>query len=142
MQRASIQDPEHVKQMLGNPSRLELVHVISPPSPAPFQTYSSEEEAIASLNSGGKIPANRRVLPYVERAELATPAGQEANPNTPKPKKWVVIESPAIIDGSELRTASAVPSRAGGEEYEIAFSLKKAGADKFGAWTGANINEY
>ncbi len=53
-----------------------------------------------------------------------------------------MVESPAIIDGAELRTATANPARAGGEEYEIAFSLKKSGADKFGAWTGANINEY
>jgi preprotein translocase subunit SecD len=41
-----------------------------------------------------------------------------------------------------LRTATAAQSRAGGDEYEIDFSLKKTGADKFGAWTGANINEY
>src|SRR5207253_5643890 len=58
------------------------------------------------------------------------------------PKKWVVVESPAIIDGAELRTATANPARAGGEEYDINFALKKSGADKFGAWTGANINEY
>src|SRR5207245_6140949 len=31
---------------------------------------------------------------------------------------------------------------AGGNRYQITFSLKKNGADKFGAWTGANINEY
>jgi len=70
---------------------------------------------------------------------LATP---EANPNAAPPKKWVVVESPAIIDGAELRTATANPARAGGEEYDINFALKKSGADKFGAWTGANINEY
>ncbi len=27
-------------------------------------------------------------------------------------------------------------------KYDISFSLKKTGADKFGAWTGANVNEY
>jgi preprotein translocase subunit SecD len=42
-----------------------------------------------------------------------------------------------------LRNASAVPSQGGGaDDYEINFSLKRAGADKFGAWTGAHINEY
>ena len=139
LQMPGVQDPEHVKQLLAGQSHLELVHVVSPPSPAPSQTYSTKEEAIASLNSGGNIPTNRRVLPYTERSELAT---QGANPNAAPPKKWVVVESPAIIDGAELRTATANPARAGGEEYDINFALKKSGADKFGAWTGANINEY
>src|SRR5438132_7468245 len=139
LQMPGVQDPEHVKQLLAGQSHLELVHVVSPPSPAPSQTYSTNKEAIASLNSAGNIPTNRRVLPYTERSELAT---QEANPNAAPPKKWVVVESPAIIDGAELRTAAANPARAGGDEYEISFALKKSGADKFGAWTGANINEY
>src|SRR3989440_6774926 len=139
LQMPGVQDPEHVKQLLAGQSHLELVHVVSPPSPAPHQTYSTKEEAIASLNSGGNIPTNRRVLPYTERSELAT---QEASPNAAPPKKWVVVESPAIIDGAELRTATANPARAGGEDYQIQFALKKSGADKFGAWTGANINAY
>ena len=70
-----------------------------------------------------------RVLPYVESI------GQD------EPTKWVVVESPAIIDSSDLRTASAVPRR-DSDDYYIQFMLKKAGSDKFGAWTGANINEY
>ncbi len=141
LQMPGIQDPEHVKRLLGNPSRLQLVHVVSPASPSPVQTYATKEEAIAALNSGGNIPANRRVVPYIERADSATTAAQEAKPET-KPTKWVVVESPGIIDGAELRTATAVPSRAGGEEYEIAFSLKPSGATKFGNWTGANIDQY
>jgi preprotein translocase subunit SecD len=141
LQMPGITDPEHVKQLLKAQSHLELVHVVSPPNPAPYQTYPTREEAIASLNSGGNIPANRRVLPNIERAELATSQGQDANAQ--KPPKWVVVESPAIIDGIELRNAAASQTRGGGsDEYEIDFSLKKSGADKFGAWTGANINEY
>jgi preprotein translocase subunit SecD len=139
LQMPGIQDPEHVKQLLAGQSHLEMVHVISPPSPSSVQTYATKEEAIASLNSGGNIPANRRVLPYTEREDLTS---TDQNANTPKPTKYVVVESPAIIDGIELRTASAVAERAGGDKYNISFSLKKTGADKFGAWTGANINEY
>ncbi len=140
LQMPGVQDPERIKNLLRGESRLELVHVISPPSPAPSQTYSSEAEAIASLNSGGTVPSNRRVLPYKERVD---PADSKQDPNQEKPTRWVVVESPAIIDGSELRNATAVPARAGSaDEYEISFSLKKAGADKFGAWTGANINQY
>jgi len=140
LQMPGIQDPERVKQLLAGQSHLELVHVISPAAPASTQTYASKEEAVASLNSGGNIPANRRVLQYSERTELA--GTDQANPNTQPAKKWVVVESPAIIDGSELRNANAIQASAGADDYQIQFSLKKVGADKFGAWTGSNINEY
>jgi len=137
-----ITDPERVKRLLGTPSRLELVHVVSAANPSPYQTYPTKEEAINSLNSGGVIPANRKVLPVLERPDAATPAGQDTAANAPPLTRWVVVESPAIVDGSELRSAQGVQTRNGGNDYEISFSLKKAGADKFGAWTGANINEY
>ena len=137
LQMPGVQDPERVKNVLQGESRLELVHVISPPSPQPAQTYATEQEAIASLNSAGTVPPNRRVLPYQERPDSA------ADPNQPKTRQWVVIEVPAIIDGSELRNAAASQSQGGrADEFEIDFSLKKAGADKFGAWTGSHINEY
>jgi preprotein translocase subunit SecD len=139
VQMPGIQDPERVKQLLKAESKLELVHVVSPPSPQPAQTYATEEEAKASL--GGTVPQNRRILPYAERNEPSA-AGQTPNDQNAPPKKWVVVESPAIINGSELRNASAVQGRGGADDYQISFALKPAGADKFGAWTGANINEY
>lgn len=134
VQMPGIQDPERVKQLLKAESRLELVKVISPPNPN-LATYTTEEEAKATL--GGNVPANRRVLPYAERAELAA-----ATPGqTQGQKKWVVIETPAVVDGNELRTAAATAGQ-GGADYQISFALKPGGAQKFGAWTGANINEY
>ena len=138
LQMPGVQDPERIKMLLAGESRLELVHVVSPPSPSPAQKFSSEEEAKASL--GGTVPANRRILPYLERMERSS----EASTNQPeKPKSWVVVEAPAVIDGSQLRNATAVPTRAGStQDYEINFALKKDGADKFGAWTGSHINEY
>ncbi|HSL54919.1 MAG TPA: protein translocase subunit SecD [Pyrinomonadaceae bacterium] len=137
LQMPGVQDPERVKEILKGESRLELVHVISPPNPSPAATYATEQEAIASLNSAGIVPPNRKILPYSERIEKSD------DPNQPKEKRWVVVETPAIIDGSELRNATAIPSQGGGvDDYEINFSLKKSGADKFGAWTGAHINEY
>jgi len=139
LQMPGVQDPERVKEILKGESRLELVHVVSPPSPAPAQTYNSEAEALASLNSGGAVPSNRKVLPYAERIESNADAAKQQE----KPKRWAVVELPAIIDGSELRNATAIPTRAGGQEdFEINFALKKTGADKFGAWTGSHINEY
>jgi len=137
LQMPGVQDPERVKDILKGESRLELVHIVSPPSPSPATEYATEQEAIASLNSGGVVPPNRRVLPYTERIE------KSADPNEQKQTRWVVVELPAIIDGSELRNATAIPAQGGrADDYEINFSLKKSGADKFGAWTGSHINEY
>jgi preprotein translocase subunit SecD len=139
LQMPGVQDPERVKRILQGESRLELVHVIGPQSPAPATTYPTEADAISSLNSAGTVPPNRRVLPYQERMDKTS----AADPNQQKPKQWVVVELPAIIDGSELRNAAAIPAQGGrADDYEINFSLKKAGAEKFGAWTGAHINEY
>jgi len=137
LQMPGVQDPERVKDILKGESRLELVHVVSPPNPSPAMTYTTEAEAVAGLNSGGTIPPNRKVLPYSERIEKTD------DPTVQREKRWVIVETPAIIDGSELRNASAIPSQGGrADDYEINFSLKKTGADKFGAWTGAHINEY
>ncbi len=138
LQMPGLQDPERIKKMLAGESKLELVHVISPPSPSPVQKYTTKEEAIASL--GGTVPPNRRVLPYVEREDPTT--GESTDPNVKKEPSWVVIEMPAEVDGNELRDAQAVSRSGQDNDYQISFSLKKAGADKFGTWTGANINQY
>ncbi|MEP6707331.1 MAG: hypothetical protein ABJC05_07415, partial [Pyrinomonadaceae bacterium] len=79
-------------------------------------------------------------LPYTEREDPV--AAGNTPEHAPKPARWVVVESPPIVDGNELRNATAVPSRTGRDEYYISFSLKPAGAEKFGAWTGSHINSY
>ena len=141
LQMPGITDPERVKALIKSESRLELMKVISPPNPSPVQTYPTKEAAIQSL--GGSIPTNRRVLPYNREGEPAT-AGQNPNQKPGEPSSWVVVETPAIVDGSELSEASAQAGNPGGgdEGYRITFGLKANGAQKFGAWTGANINQY
>jgi protein-export membrane protein SecD len=128
----ALEDPERIKQLITSGGKLELSHVVSPPSPAAAATYATKEEAIASLNSDGNVPANRRVLAYEERE----------NSDSTTQSRWVVVEVPAIVDGSDLRTASAAPSYGDEENYQINFSLRPNGAEKFGTWTGSNINEY
>lgn len=132
-----VPDRDRFKRVITYWGKLELVHVLGSSSPAPPRIYATREEAIAALNAGGIMPGNRRVLPYGERADIASTVI-----DTPKLTGWVVVESPPIIDGSDLRTATAVASRAGTGDYDITFSLKKAGAEKFGEWTGKNVNEY
>ncbi len=137
VQMPGIQDPERVKQLLKADSNLEMVHVVSPPNPSPAKTYNTREEALESL--GGTVPPNRRIFPYSERNEPTT-AGQASDAT--KEKKWVVVEWPAVVDGSELRNAAATQMRGGAEDYQISFAFKPAGAEKFGTWTGANIGQY
>ena len=141
LQMPGMSDPERVKKLIGEQSRLELMKVVGPNNPAPIQTYPTEEAAIASL--GGKVPQNRRVIPYDERNEPTT-AGEQPAPKPGEPKSWIVVESPAIVDGSELRSADAVQaSPTGGDEgYHINFTLKPTGAQKFGTWTGQNVGAY
>ncbi len=146
LQMPGIQDPERVKSLLVGESRLELVRVVNPSDPFPAQapassmspvTFNTREEAQAALGSNAASP-RLKILPYAERNEPTAAAKQD--PNAPKPTKFVVVETPAVIDGSELRDSQAVPTRAGGDDYEIHFQLKPSGAQKFGEWTGSNIN--
>jgi preprotein translocase subunit SecD len=134
LQMPGIQDPERIKQLLSVESKLELVHVISPPSPAPVQTYDTEEAAKATIAGA----PNRKVLPFAERDDDT----ETKDSKEQKPKRWVVIETPPVVDGSELRTASAVSRTGSPDDYQIAFSFKPGGAQIFGEWTGKNINQY
>lgn len=138
LQMPGVENPERVKDLIKGESRLELMKIVSPPNPSPVQTYPTQEAALASI--GGKETDTRKVLPYTERDD--TTAANPQNPAEKKPSKWVVVEKPAVVDGSELRDASASQGRGGGTEFEINFSFKPSGAQKFGDWTGKNIGNY
>ena len=135
LQMPGVDDPERIKNLIGAESNLAMMKIVSPPNPSPVQTFQTEEAAKQSL--GGTVPANRRILPYSERDVDPTAANQPQ-----PPKQFVIVEYPPVVDGSELRDASAGQGRAGGSDYEINFSFKPAGAQKFGEWTGKNINNY
>ena len=138
LQMPGLENPERVKELIKGESKLELMKIVSPPNPQPVQTYPTQEAAQASI--GGKESATRKVLPYIERDETAAKPG--ATPDNKKPSKYVVVEIPAVVDGSELRDAAAVQGRGGGSDYQISFSFKPSGAQKFGDWTGKNIGNY
>jgi preprotein translocase subunit SecD len=76
---------------------------------------------------------------YADRDEMPT-ANQQNPPD--KPKQFVVVETPAVVDGSELRDAQAVSRTGNDSDYQISFSFKPGGAQKFGEWTGKNIGNY
>lgn len=135
LQMPGLEDPQRVKKLIGETSKLEMVKVVSPPSPMPLQTYPTREAALASI--GGKETDKTRVLPYAERDSAPAGSNQQA-----PPPSFIVVEYPAIVDGSELRDASAFSQTQNDTNYQINFSFKPSGAQKFGDWTGRNINNY
>ena len=133
---ADVADRERLKTFITTRGKLELVHVISPPSPNPAASYETKEAALASL--GSTLPPNRRVLTYLSDESNADHAEGVKRERV----KWVVIESPAVITGTDLRSAEALQLRSGPDDYNVMFSLNPSGAERFGAWTGANIDQY
>ncbi len=137
LQMPGVENPERVKDLVGQTSKLELMKIVTAPNPSPVQTYPTKEAALQTI--GGKDTDTRKVLVYADRDE--TPKDAQT-PADQKPKQYVVVEYPAVVDGSELRDAAAVSRTGGNSDYQISFSFKPSGAQKFGEWTGKNINNY
>lgn len=134
LQMPGVDDPERVKELIGSESRLELAKVVEP-----FQVYPTREAALQTV--GGVLPQNRKILPYMDRdtAKATVPTAEQKNQN--EPSGFVVLESPAVVDGSELRDASAYSQTGGNSDYQISFSLKPGGAEKMGEFTRKNIGK-
>ncbi|MDT4897853.1 MAG: preprotein translocase subunit SecD [Acidobacteriota bacterium] len=122
---SSPHDPERIKSVLLSQG-LELRAAVSPPSPAALQTYPTQAEAEAAAGT------DKDVLPYLEREEGAEP----------HPQKFVVVERTPIVTGQDIRDAKADNVMGGDNNYQVNFRLTPAGAQRFGSWTGANINRY
>ncbi len=135
LQMPGVDDPERIKGLIQGEAKLELMKVVGGIYPAPMTTYPTKEAAVQSI--GGA--SNRKVLPYVEREDDPT---DQAKPPVETPKSWVVLETPAIIDGEQIREAQPIPRTGNDGEYYISFALKPAGANKFGEWTSLNKGAY
>lgn len=137
LQMPGVDDPERIKKTLNTEARLELMKVVGATNPSPMTTYPTKEAALQSI--GGANSSSRRVLAFMER-DNNTATDKTTPPN--QPTAWVVVESPAIVDGSELRDAVPISRTGNDNDYQISFSLKPNGAAKFGEWTSKNIGAY
>jgi preprotein translocase subunit SecD len=118
-------DIELVKKILLFEADLALMAVDSPPNPN-LATYPTKEAAEQQLQ---KFRINeRKIIIYSESVN--------------SPKKWIIVKTPPIITGDDLRDAAAVSRTEYPDDYQISFSLKPNGAKAFGDWTGRNIGNY
>ena len=97
----------NVSRISSGPNQtLHLMKVVSPPNPSPVTTYPTEEAAKQSL--GGTVPAKpTHRFRTADRDEPTKAAAPTATPDPTSQKQCVVVEYPPIVDGSELREATA-----------------------------------
>ncbi|MGH9768561.1 MAG: protein translocase subunit SecD [Blastocatellia bacterium] len=121
VQMPGVDNPERVKELLRTEAKLEI-KAVAPPA----EKYNTREEAELALAGA----TDKQVLKYNEKRGDGT-----------ADEGFYIVEKSPVVTGAELREARGVQSQ-GGFGYEVAFSLKPVGAEKFGKWTGDNIGNY
>jgi preprotein translocase subunit SecD len=115
VQLPGVDDPDHVKDIIGQAAQLSVVEV----KEGPFQ---SEQAALQA--KGGILPLNTELLNY--------PRGAEQGGAT-----WYLVSRSPVVTGQDVRNAR--PSRDELGKWEASFTLSPDGGKKFEAFTGANI---
>ena len=121
VQMPGVDNPDRVKDLIKGEARLELKAVV-----AGTQLFPTKEAALASLN--GNLPSDREILHIHEPR-----SGQSSAIDG-----YYIVEKTPVITGADLRDARGVPAQQG-MGYNVAFSLKPGGAEKFEAWTSKNV---
>ena len=121
VQLPGVDDPARVKDIMQSTAMLAIMEVKDP------QPYSSPEAALAA--KGGVMPEGSVIYKLVEKAEGADNAA---------PDQWYILARTPVITGRDLRSA-----RVGTDENgrpEVGFTIKSDGAQRFGRYTEANVN--
>ncbi len=113
VQLPDIDDPQRVKDIIGEVAQLEIDEV----KEGPFPTSDA-----AMSQHGGVLPLNTKVAFY--------PRGGQNG-------EWYLVSRNPVIVGQDLR--SARPSRDENGRWEAGFSLSQDGGQRFERYTGANI---
>jgi preprotein translocase subunit SecD len=112
-------DRERIKKFLFTTFQLELKKV----GGSVFQTFPTKEAAERF------VTPEQEILPYEENRDPSRP-------------DYIIVEKNAIITGEDIRDASAYSQTDNAGDYQISFTLRPEGAQKFGDWTGKNIGRY
>jgi preprotein translocase subunit SecD len=127
VQMPGVDDPERVKKLIGETATLDIRAVSLGTNTSGYNTREEAEIALAGST-------DKEIFKYSEKR------GEGTATETVRESFYIVQKEP-VISGADLRTARGVQSQ-GGFGYEVAFELKREGADKFGNWTGANVGNY
>jgi preprotein translocase subunit SecD len=115
VQLPGVDDPGHVKDIIGQAAQLSVVEV----KEGPFQSLDAAMQV-----KGGILPLNTELLNY--------PRGAEQGGAT-----WYLVSRSPVVTGQDLRNARPARDEVG--KWEASFTLSPEGGKKFEAFTGANI---
>ncbi len=118
VQMPGVDDPERVKKLIQGGTKLELMAVVPP-----GQLYRTKEEALATMTG----QTDKEVIEISEPRQGRSPL-----------QGWYIVEKKPVVTGNDLRNAQGIPAQAGAG-YNVQFSLKPGGSEKFGTWTEANV---
>ncbi|HEX5430575.1 MAG TPA: protein translocase subunit SecD, partial [Bryobacteraceae bacterium] len=116
VQLPGVDDPAHVKQILGTQAVLQLMEVQGGP-------FNSREDAMTSKN--GVLPLGSEILP------TKTTGGAAA-------KYYIVARTP-VITGRDLRNAT--PQQGQNLDWETSFVLTQNAAKRFETFTGSHVGD-
>ncbi len=122
VQLPGVDDPARVKSILQSTALLEIKLVKEGP-------FTSESEGLAKF--GGILPPDGTLLPHIDVCAKTT------NPNP----EWYLVTRAAAVTGRDLRSARAEVNAEMPGAYQVAFSLSRDGATRFGPFTEQNINK-
>ncbi len=115
IQLPGVDDPQHVKDMIGTTARLEITDVKDGP-------FNSREAALAQ--HGGVLPINTKLVKILPRGNSQ---GEE----------WYLVSSIPVLSGQQMRNAR--PQQGDLRKWETAFTLSPDGGKRFATFTEANI---
>jgi preprotein translocase subunit SecD len=115
VQLPGVDDPAHVKELIGTAAKLEICAVKDGP-------FGSESEALAKHS--GVLPLSTRLV--------------KAKPRSDAPgDRWYLVDRHAVVSGNELRNARAGQGEM--RKFLTTFSLSPAAGQRFARYTEANI---
>lgn len=115
VQLPGVDDPQHVKDMIGTAAVLEIDEVKDGP-------FGSRDAALAQ--HGGVLPINTTLY-------KALPRGSGEG------EQWYLVSKTPVITGREMRNAR--PAQGEMRRWETGFTLSPDGGKRFGRFTEANI---
>jgi preprotein translocase subunit SecD len=116
VQLPGVDDPGHVRELIGTAAVLEIDDVKDGP-------YPSRDAALAQ--HGGILPLNTKLVKLKPRG-----AGEG--------EQWYLVGKNPIVSGQEMRNAR--PSQGDVRGWETDFTLSPDAGKRFGRYTEANIN--